>query len=116
MTKTLLKKLLGLALLSTFAAMPLTGANTAQASQLFPHHRKHHLYAREHFQKFSGRVTKVNRPHSEFDLRVGGKIYNVYLSSRVPRRLSRNDAVRVYGYRYGRNDIRTATVTIVHNR
>ncbi len=63
---------------------------------------------------FSGTVTNV-RSGNSFDLRANGRNYNVYTSSRLPRGLSRNDEVRVYGRPYGDNDIRNATVRVTDN-
>ncbi len=63
---------------------------------------------------FSGTVTAV-RSGNSFDLRANGRTYNVYLSSRLPRELSRGDEVRVYGRPYGVNDIRSATVRVTKN-
>ena len=61
-----------------------------------------------------GVVTSV-RNDREFDVRVDGKIYNVYASSGT-RGLSQNDEVRIYGQRVGGNDIRNANVSITRNR
>lgn len=64
---------------------------------------------------FVGRVTKVHSATS-FDIRVDDHIFNVYLDSRVPRRLDERDLVRVDGVRMDNNDIRDASVTILNNR
>ncbi|MEO6907241.1 MAG: hypothetical protein ABI210_05060 [Abditibacteriaceae bacterium] len=69
----------------------------------------------QRYQTFVGVVTKV-KSDSEFDMRFEGKTYNVYLNGQVPHRLNRNDRVNVYGYRYGNNDIRNASVRILRNR
>jgi hypothetical protein len=66
-------------------------------------------------RSYTGVITRV-RSNDEFDIRVGGTTYNVYLSSRAPRQLSRNDYVRVSGVRSGSNDIRNASVTLLRNR
>lgn len=69
----------------------------------------------ERYQTFVGVVTKV-KSNSEFDMRFEGKTYNVYLSGSVPRRLSNNDRVSVYGSRVGNNDIRNASVRVLGRR
>lgn len=66
-------------------------------------------------RSFTGRVSKVDSDQ-RFDLIVGNTTYNVITSSRLPRRLSTNDRVRVYGRRTGDNDISGATVVILTNR
>ena len=66
------------------------------------------------YQTFSGIVTSV-RNNREFDIRVGGTTYNVYATN-ATRGLNKNDEVRVYGQRYGVNDIRNASVAITRNR
>ena len=66
------------------------------------------------YRTTSGVVTNL-RNDREFDVRIGGKIYNVTASSGT-RGLSRGDEVRIYGQRYGDNDIRNANVTITRNR
>jgi membrane protein implicated in regulation of membrane protease activity len=66
------------------------------------------------FRTFTGRVTSVES-NTRFNIQVDGTEYNVYLSSSAPRRLDRNDTVRVYGRRYGNNDIRNANVSIINN-
>jgi hypothetical protein len=38
------------------------------------------------------------------------------VSRRLPRNLDRGDVVRVYGRRYGDNDIRNASINILRNR
>jgi hypothetical protein len=53
---------------------------------------------------------------SKFDVRIGGKIYNVYPSGNAARRVDKGDIVRIYGQRYGDNDIRNANVVVVRNR
>ena len=58
----------------------------------------------------TGIVTDVRG--NGFDVRANGRIYNVYLSSALPRGLSRGDEVRVYGRPYGVNDIRNASARI----
>ena len=52
----------------------------------------------------------------QFDLRAGTTTYNVYASTRLPSGLRQGVTVRVYGERYGNNDIRNATVLIFRNR
>jgi hypothetical protein len=66
------------------------------------------------YRTFTGTVTKVS--NNRFDIRVNGSTYNVDSSSRLPRGLDRGDIVRVYGERYGNNDIRNASVSIIENR
>lgn len=70
---------------------------------------------RRDYRTFTGTVERVNSS-SHFRLRSGGQTYDVYASGRMSRRLDRNDVVRVYGYRYGSNDIRNANVTVLRNR
>lgn len=67
------------------------------------------------YQTFSGVVTNVES-NSEFDIRIGNDTYNVYPSGRIPNGISKNDTVRIYGRRYGDNDIRNANVVILRNR
>ena len=67
------------------------------------------------FETFTGVVTDVES-NSKFSVRIGNTIYNVYPSGRVPGQISRNDRVRIYGRRYGNNDIRNANVAIIRNR
>lgn len=69
----------------------------------------------QRYRTFSGVVTKV-KSNTEFDMRINGKTYNVYLSKRSSQRLRRNDRVNVYGYRYGNNDIRNASVRVTRRR
>jgi len=64
------------------------------------------------YQTFTGTVNNVES-NSKFDIRVGNQTYNVYPSGRVPGQISKNDTVRIYGQRYGVNDIRNANVVIV---
>jgi hypothetical protein len=66
------------------------------------------------YRTFTGTVTKVS--NNRFDIRVGNITYNVAASSRPPRSLDRGDVVRVYGERFGQNDIRNASVSIINNR
>jgi hypothetical protein len=68
---------------------------------------------RNDYRTFTGTVTKVE--DDQFDIRADGVTYNVS-TTRVPRGLDRGDVVRVYGERFGNNDIRNASVTIVNNR
>jgi membrane protein implicated in regulation of membrane protease activity len=67
------------------------------------------------YRTYIGRVTNVDSDQ-RFDLNVNGTIYNVYSTTRLPRRLNRGDNVRVYGVRSGDNDIRNASVSFVANR
>jgi hypothetical protein len=67
------------------------------------------------YRTFSGTVTKIDS-RSKFEVRIGNDTYDVYPSGLTPRQLSRNDVVRIYGRRYGNNDIRNANVVIVQNR
>lgn len=68
------------------------------------------------YRTFEGVVTHVNYGDNKFDIRINGNIYNVYVSSRLPGRLNRGDFVRVYGQRYGNNDIRNSSVNILRYR
>jgi len=68
------------------------------------------------YRTFEGVVTNVNYGGNEFDIRINGNTYNVYASVRLPGRLNRGDTVRVYGRRYGNNDIRNANVSILRDR
>ncbi len=53
---------------------------------------------------------------SRVDVRINGRVYNVFLVSRLPRGLNRGDLVRVDGVRRNNNDIHDARVQIVRNR
>lgn len=66
-------------------------------------------------QTFDGTVTRLNSDR-QFDIKSNGKTYNVYLDSDAPRGLSVEDEVRVYGFRFGDNDIRNASVQITQGR
>jgi membrane protein implicated in regulation of membrane protease activity/translation initiation factor IF-1 len=66
------------------------------------------------FRNFTGRVTKVESDQ-RFDIAINGITFNVIATSRLPRRLTRGDYVRVYGTRTGDNDISRATVTTIDN-
>ena len=68
----------------------------------------------DNFQTFTGVVTKV-RSSRDFDIVVNLRTYNV-TASQGTSNLNKNDVVRVYGRRYGDNDIRDANVTITRNR
>ena len=68
----------------------------------------------QNYRNYSGTVSAV-RNDREFDVRIDGKTYNVYAVSGT-RNLNKNDEVRVYGTRFGDNDIRNARVTITRNR
>ena len=106
------KKLLSATLVGVFAVTPIImGTLTAHAAP--PRHAP--IYRRNDYRSFKGRVTKVDSSR-KFDMQVDGKTYDVYLSSPAPHRLSKNDEVRVYGRRYGNNDIRDARVIIFRNR
>lgn len=128
-SKNIAKKVLSAALVSVFALTPIAfGISAAQADP--PSHapawgwrdkhrnrdwdRDRRDYRRD-YRTFTGIVVKV-RHGSKFELRYNGKTYDVYVSGRLPRRLDKHDVVRVHGYRYGNNDIRNASVTIVRNR
>ncbi len=65
------------------------------------------------YQTFNGTVVNL-RNDREFDIRDGGRTYNVVASSST-RNLSNGDTVRIYGQRIGDNDIRNANVTITRN-
>ncbi len=67
------------------------------------------------YRSYTGVVTNV-RSDSKFDIRADGTTYNVTLSKNAPRRLDRNDYVRVYGMRSGENNINNASVSILRNR
>jgi membrane protein implicated in regulation of membrane protease activity len=66
------------------------------------------------FETFTGTVSAVEST-TKFDVRIDGKIYNVYQSGKLAR-VDQNDEVRIYGQRYGNNDIRNANVVVVRNR
>ena len=66
------------------------------------------------YRTYNGVVTNVKNSR-EFDVRIDGRIYNVYSTSSV-RDLNKSDEVRVYGRRYGDNDLRNASVRITRNR
>lgn len=70
---------------------------------------------RRDYRTFTGTVERVNSS-SKFRMRSNGRSYDVDVSGRVSRRLDRNDVVRVYGYRYGENNIGNANVTVLRNR
>jgi hypothetical protein len=117
------KKLLCAALLGAFCVAPLAVSTPAAQADppMWSHkndHKDHHDkndHRRGNVQTFTGVVTKVESS-SKFDLRVGHQDYDVYPSGRIPRGLHKNDLVRVTGYRYGNNDIRNASVTVVRRR
>lgn len=67
------------------------------------------------YRTFTGRVTDVDS-NGEFKLRVGNQTLDVYTNNRLPRGLDEGDTVRVYGVRYGDNDVRNANVSIINNR
>lgn len=66
------------------------------------------------FRTFTGRVSNIESDQ-RFDLVIGGTTYNVITSSRFPRDLEEGDQVRVYGRRFGANDISNARVSIINN-
>lgn len=66
------------------------------------------------FRDFTGVVAAVHGDQ-EFDIRINGDIYNVYTTGYVPYRLDDGDLVRVYGQRYGNNDIRNSNVKILED-
>lgn len=68
---------------------------------------------RNDYRSYTGIVTEV-RNDREFNVGVGGATYNVYTTASTLD-LDRGDTVRVYGQRYGVNNIRNANVTIVRN-
>jgi len=101
------KELLGVALLGTFCVAPAFGlAPTAQAAPPY-----HHVVRGI---TITGVVTDILSAQ-KLDIRVSGKIYNVYPSARLPQLIKKGDTVIVTGRREGRNDIKNATVNIVHN-
>ena len=65
-------------------------------------------------RNYSGTVLSVKNSR-EFDVRIDGRTYNVYATSSTSG-LSRGDEVRIYGQRYGDNDLRNANVRITRNR
>jgi hypothetical protein len=66
-------------------------------------------------RSYTGTVTNV-RSNQSFDVNVGGKTFNIYTTSRLPRGLTRGDLVQVRGTQQFNNDIRNASVSIVRNR
>lgn len=66
------------------------------------------------YRSYSGVVTSV-RNSREFDVRIDGRIYNVYTDSATSG-LTQGDEVRIYGRLVGNNDIRNATARITRNR
>lgn len=131
---TLSKKLLGITLAGVFAATPILMSSTAAQADPPRHapawgrrdkdrgrHDDHRRGDRDRnrdrrdYRTFTGTVDGVDS-NSKFELRSGGRTYDVYVSGRLPRGLDRHDVVRVYGYRYGNNDIRNAHVTVIRNR
>ena len=67
------------------------------------------------FSTYEGRVTEVESDQ-RFDVVVNGTTFNVISNTRLPRRLNRDDRVRIYGRRSGSNDIINASVVILNNR
>jgi hypothetical protein len=67
------------------------------------------------YRSYTGIVTNI-RSSRAFDIYADGKTYNVTLSSNAPRSLDRNDYVRVYGKRMGKNNINNANVAVLRNR
>ena len=65
------------------------------------------------YQTYTGSVTEV-RSDRQFDVRIGGTTYNVYAATGT-RGLNKGDSVRVYGQRFGDNDIRNSRVEILRN-
>lgn len=65
------------------------------------------------YRNFEGMVTRINYNANEFDIRINGDIYNVYSNYEWPYDMREGDIVRVYGQRYGRNDIRNSEVDII---
>jgi len=127
---TLSKKLLSATLVGIFAVTPIMMSATAQAAP--PRHapawgqrdknhgrndrgRRDDHRDRRDYRTFTGTVEKVVSS-SMFRIRSGGRTYDVYVSGRLSRRLDKHDVVRVYGYRYGVNDIRNASVSVIRNR
>jgi Ni/Co efflux regulator RcnB len=68
------------------------------------------------FRSFTGIVTRIDYGDGEFDLRMDGETYNVYINRDIPYRLREGDLVEVHGQRYGRNDIRNADFDILRGR
>lgn len=63
---------------------------------------------------YTGEVVNVVSAN-RVDVRISGRLYNVYLVSRLPRGLNRGDVVRVDGVRSGTNDIRQARLQLLRN-
>jgi hypothetical protein len=101
------KKLLGVALLGAFCAAPAFGLAPAAQAALPYHHVVRGV-------TLTGVVTDI-LSSQKIDIRVSGKLYNVYPAARLPRLIKKGDTVIVTGRREGNNDIRNATVNIVHN-
>jgi hypothetical protein len=124
--QSLKKKLLGLAALGAFAAIPLTSsmpnaqADPPRHAPAWGHRDKnrndHRRNDRNNYSTFVGVVTDL-KSGLEFDMKSNGRTYNVYPVGNTRRRASRGDTVRVTGVRVGNNGIRNARVEILrHNR
>jgi len=68
------------------------------------------------YRTYEGIVTRIRYGDNEFDIRIDGDTYNVYPVRDLPYDLDEGDIVRVYGQRYGNNDIRNSDVDILRNR
>lgn len=99
------RKLVCAALFGALCAAPVIGVTAAKADP--PHMHHHELWT------VTGVVTDVISDQ-KFDIRINGNIYNVYPRLRTPRLLHKGQIVSVTGRRHGRNDIRDATVTVLH--
>ena len=113
-------RVLGVALLTAFAGAPFLSTVTAQAA---PKDRRDDRRRDDRGDdrrdtgrdaSYTGTVTNV-RSGNSFDLNVGGRTYNVYTNSSLPRGLSRGDRVSVSGRSFGDNDVRGASVSILDN-
>lgn len=111
---SIIKKMLSAALISAFAVTPVVMEMPAAQAAPPGWTQNRNDRGRQRYERFNGRVTKIDSDR-RFDIRVGSQTYNVNLSSRLPRRLSKGDEVRVTGQRYGDNDINNARVESVRN-
>lgn len=63
---------------------------------------------------FTGFVTDV-KSSQKFEVRTGGKIYNVVTTHPIPRNLHKGSMVRVSGERAGSNGVRNAAAIVLNN-
>ena len=115
--KAVLGKVFKGVLLGAICVTPLIGSMTpAQADKPgWSHGHNDHNRDKNHFETFTGTVTKVDSDR-HFDIRVNGHTYNVELAGRAPRHFDRGEGGRVYGHRSGINNIINGRVDIVKNR